>query len=87
MSETWHVFKLEELDSISIECPICNTRVVFPANLNIASGKERKCCGCNNDIPGADALLKLYREFYQEGMRPENLKINATLRVRGTSNR
>lgn len=69
MSETWQVYSLEELDTITFECPRCKTSVTFSVKEEIVtrSRAERMCAGCNNEIPDAGTLLNLYRTLYVNG--------------------
>ncbi|MGO9255332.1 MAG: hypothetical protein ACLQU1_03380 [Bryobacteraceae bacterium] len=63
MSETWYVFKLEELDTISFECPNCKSVITFAAEGEIVGLPERMCPACNKLIPDAGGLLTIYRQF------------------------
>ena len=62
MSETWHIFGLDELDSISFECPGCHTKSVFGES-DALGQTERQCPGCNKPIPRAGEILHLYRSL------------------------
>jgi hypothetical protein len=77
MSETWQVFRLEELAAISFECPSCQTQITFGAEADIISGQERMCPGCNKAILEVGALLSMYRQLYQRGKTKIILKAKA----------
>ncbi|HLG97136.1 MAG TPA: hypothetical protein VKX49_12560 [Bryobacteraceae bacterium] len=77
MSETWQVFRLAELDSISFECPNCKTVVTFSGHGQIVTQAERNCPGCNKEIPGAGEILGLYWRFYQQGKDKVTLRAKA----------
>jgi hypothetical protein len=77
MSETWHVFKLEELATITFECPECHTQLTFDAEADIINRQDRACPGCNKTLPDVGALLSLYRQFYEKGKSKVVLKARA----------
>jgi hypothetical protein len=77
MSETWHVFKLEELDTISFDCPNCKTQITFGAQGEIITQAQRMCPGCNKEVPDAGSLLSIYRQFFQQGKTKVTLKAKA----------
>lgn len=77
MSETWQVFRLEELDTISFECPNCKSVVTFHAEGEIVGQAQRMCPGCNKEIPDAGSLLSTYRQLYQRGKGSILLKAKA----------
>lgn len=61
MSETWHVFRIDELDGISFDCPSCHIETIFHADGDLVGRTERQCPGCNRPIPRAGAILHLFR--------------------------
>jgi NAD-dependent SIR2 family protein deacetylase len=74
MSEMWHVFRLEELSTITFECSECKTQITFDAEAEIIRQQTRMCPGCNKEIPDVGALLALYRQFYEKGKSKVILK-------------
>ncbi|MEO8051012.1 MAG: hypothetical protein ABI833_11400 [Acidobacteriota bacterium] len=81
MSETWQVFRIEELDTISFECPTCHTDVSFKATNGIANQDDRLCPGCNKTIPDAGRILSAFHKFFQESARVAK-SVNIRLRAK-----
>jgi hypothetical protein len=83
VSETWSVFRFEELDAIVFECPECRTESVFRTGGDPAGETERHCPGCNRRIPRAGEILRLYRQLYAAiGSAIEHEKVTITLRAK-----
>lgn len=83
VSESWQVFKIDELDSIVFTCPECGTQSVFVMSGDPAGKTERHCPGCNKTIPRAGEILYLYRALCATvKSAAENEKLSVTFRAR-----
>ena len=78
MSETQDVYNLSELNTISFECPHCNTEMTFRADRDDGKGQQIACPSCNANIVGAGATLDAYRKLHADVKR-----IGLAVKVRG----
>jgi len=61
MSESWHEFLLDELNTITFECSGCKAKVVFNAKGSAEDTADRLCPDCHKPLVGASAALNQYR--------------------------
>ncbi len=78
MSETQDVYTLAELESISFECVVCGTEVIFKAEVRESNDGGKKCPECYSELPAAGLLLKTYRQMYSDAKR-----LGVTVKLRG----
>jgi predicted RNA-binding Zn-ribbon protein involved in translation (DUF1610 family) len=78
MSETQDVYSLTELNTISFECPTCQTEMIFRADSDYGKGQQKSCPCCNVDVVGVGAILDAYRKLHADVAR-----IGLTVKLRG----
>jgi hypothetical protein len=77
MSETYELFRLGELDTISFTCPACSTEILFKLNTPTTFGVPCSCPTCRVSYVEIGQILAKYRDLFNA-----TSKLTETIRLR-----
>jgi hypothetical protein len=72
------VFNVKDLDSISFECPKCDTEITFRAGTPTTFGAPYCCPTCRAEYLDVSRIFAAYRDFYAQAVASEkNIQLKA----------